>query len=262
MPELLPIEPVPPMRRDMDILANRLPSTRDLAGTDLTLQLDEGGALSLAFSGVEVRWKLEEGDGTSWSGENGYDAVEMRPGLFFVYFVAADGAGALSIVIDRELGRGVVVQDRFVESGGPTGLRVHVDPGRVEGRAGPYEPIAETRELLGKRLFCEYSDEAALEHIYLNSGTLGWQWVLVDVPVLKREVGIEAASYWKVRDQLYLLVSRGDAPIDLTLLLDLEQRRNVGRLFGKTDLGLLDRLCGAKIVVLGEFRYPADRQPG
>lgn len=262
MSELLPIEPAPPMRRDMDILANRLPSTDALAGTDLTLRFDGGGVLSLSFSAEEVRWGLEGSDGASWSGDNGYDAVEVRPALFFVYFVAADGAGALSIVIDRELGSAVVVQDRFVANGGKTGLRVLVDPARLDGLTGAYEPIAETRELLGKRLFCEYSEEAALEHIYLNSGTLAWQWVKVEVPALKREVGVEAASYWKVRDRLYLLVSRGEGAVDLTLLLDLEQGRNVGRLFGETSLGILDRRCGAKIVFLGEFSYPADRQPG
>ncbi len=261
MPELLPIQPAPPMRRGMDIMANRLPSTRELARTELTVRFDAGGALSLSFSADEVRWKLEDADGSSWSGENGYDAVEVRPGIFFVYYVVAARDGALSIVFDRERGRAVVVQDRLSERQGTTSLRLYVGPGRLDGHAGTYEPIAETRELLGKRLFCEYSEEAALEHIYLNSGTLGWQWVLVGVPELKREVGVEAASYWKVGDQLYLLVSRGTT-VDLTLLLDLEQRRNVGRLFGKTGFGILDRTCGAKIVLLGEFSYPADREPG
>jgi hypothetical protein len=262
MPELLPIEPAPPMRRDMDIMANRLPSTDALAGTDIMLRLDSGGVLSLSFTADEVRWELERSDGTTWSGDNGYDAVEVRPSLYFVYFVAADGAGAVSVVADRDMGRAVVVQDRFVESDGKTGLRVLVDPARLDGTTGAYEPIAENRELLGKRLFCEYSEEAALEHIYLNSGTLAWQWVKVELPALKREVGVEAASYWKVRDRLYLLVSRGEGAVDLTLLLDLEQGRNVGRLFGETSSGILDRRCGAKIVFLGEFHYPADRQPG
>ncbi len=263
MPELLPIPPVPPMRRDMDIMANRLPSTRDLAGTELTLRLDAGGALSLSLSAEEVRWKLEQADGTSWSGENDYDAVEVRPGIFFVDHVTADRTAAFSIVVDRELGRAAVVQNFLVEGDGRTDLRLFVEPARLEGHTGPYEPIAETRELLGKRLFCEYSEHAALEHIYLNSGTLGWQWVLVEVPELKREVGVEAASYWKIRDQLYLLASRGDEPLELTLLLDLEQRRNIGRLFGKSGFGgILDQRCGAKIVFLGEFSYPADRQPG
>jgi hypothetical protein len=262
MPELFPIAPVPPMRRNMDILANRLPSTRALGGTELVLRLDEGGVLTLSFSTEEVRWKLERVDGTSWSGEDEYDAVEVRPGVYFVDHTAADRSGAFSIVLDRERGRALSVQDRLVETNGKVGLRVFVQPGRLDEHAGPYEPITETRELLGKRLFCEYSDEAALEHIYLNSGTLGWQWVLVDVPELKREVGVVAASYWKIRDKLYLLASCGEA-LELTLLLDLEQSRNVGRTFGVSRTGdILDQRCGAKIVFLGEFSYPGDRQPG
>lgn len=263
MPELLPIQPVPPMQRDMDIIANRLPSTRALAGGDLTLRLDDGGVLALSFSAAEVRWKLEGADTTSWTGRSDYDAVEVRPGLFFVDYTTAGPDGAFSIVLDREMGRALVVQDRLAQRDGRTSLRLLIDPARLDGHAGPYEPIEETRELLGKRLFCEYSDEAALEHIYLNSGTLGWQWVLVDVPVLKREVGVEAASYWKVRDRLYLLASRGEEALELTLLLDLEQGRNVGHLYGKGAMGtLFHQRCGAKIVFLGEFSYPADRQPG
>ncbi len=262
MPELLPIAPVPPMRRDMDILTNRLPSSRALAGTDVTLQLDEGGALSLSFSTGRVRWTLEEADGTSRSGEADYDAVQVRSGVYFVDYTAADRAGAFSVVIDRELGRALLVRDRLVESNGKTGLRVFAQPARVGEHTGGYEPVTETRELLGKRLFCEYSDEAALEHVYLNSGTLGWQWVLVGVPELKREVGVVAASYWKIRDQLYLLTSCGEA-LELTLLLDLEQCRNVGRTFGMSRTGdVLDQRCGAKIVFLGECSYPADREPG
>ena len=80
--------------------------------------------------------------------------------------------------------------------------------------------------------------------------------------MLATEVGVEAASYWKIREHLYLLVTRGDAPSELTLLLDLDQKRNVGRLFGRTGYGLLDRRCGARITMLGEFTYPSDRTPG
>ncbi len=266
MPELLPIQPVPPMRRDMDIIANRLASTRALDGADLSLRLDDGCVLSLSFSTGSVRWRLDGGDGsdaTSWSGEDGYDAVEVRPELFFVEFAASVSEGSFAVVIDREKGRALVARDRLEQRDGKTSLRLFVDPARLDGHDGPYEPIAETRELLGKRLFSEYSGEAALEHLYLNSGTLGWQWVLVDVPVLKREVGVEAACYWKVRDQLYLLASRGDEPMELTLLLDLGQGRSVGHLYGQSGTGsLFYQRCGAKLVPLGEFTYPDDRQPG
>jgi hypothetical protein len=155
MPELRPIQPVPRMRGDMDIAANRFPSTNALCGTDLTLRLDDGGRLSLAFSAEQVRWNLDGADGASWSGENDYDAVEVRPNVVFVVYRAVDGSGAFSIVIDRERGRAVVVQDRFSESGEKTTLRVLVDPAGAEGYAGPFEPIAQTRELLGKRLVSE-----------------------------------------------------------------------------------------------------------
>jgi hypothetical protein len=259
--ELEPIRPVPPIRRDMDILANRLPSSDSLDGTTIDLALDNEGTLSLAMAGAAVSWKLEADRDVAASGHDPYDAVEVRPGLFFLDFVTSDETGAFSIVVDLERSRALVVRNELGGTGANPWLRLFVHPGRIGGGSGRYEPVEETRELLGTRLYCEYSDEAALEHIYLNSKTLCWQW-LVSPEVLATEVGVEAASYWKIRDRLYLLVTRGDEPSELTLLLDLEQKRNVGRLFGRTGYGLLDRRCGAKITMLGEFAYPRDRTPG
>lgn len=259
--ELETIRPVPPIRRDMDILANRLPSTDALDGMTMALEFGKEGTLSLAMSGGDVSWKLEADHDISASGHDPYDAVEVRPGLFFLDFVTSGGTGAFSNVVDLERSRALVVRNELDSTGGEAWLRVFLHTGRVGGGSGHYEPVEETRELLGTRLYCEYSDEAALEHVYLNSKTLCWQW-LVSPEVLATEVGVEAASYWKIRDRLYLLVTRGDDPTELTLLLDLDQKRNVGRLFGRTGYGLLDRRCGAKITMLGQFTYSGDRSPG
>jgi hypothetical protein len=94
--ELEPIQPVPPIRRDMDILANRLPSTDALDGTTIAVELERGGTLSLALSGGDVSWQFETTGPGSGVGHDPYDAVEVRQGLFFVDFVASGGTRAFS----------------------------------------------------------------------------------------------------------------------------------------------------------------------
>lgn len=260
MYQLKPIQPVPPMQRDMDILANRLPSTDVLAGETIDLAFDDGATMSMALSADTVSWKFTDGDRTQ-RGEDSYDAVEMRTGVFFLDFAMAGGPFAFSHVIDRENRRAITVWNELIDVGGKKDLRELLRPSRLAGHAGDYVPIAQSRELLGRRIFCEYSREAALEHLYVNSRTIVWQWLLRP-PELEFEVGIEAASYWKIRDELFLLTTRGEDPIGLTLLMDFDRKRNVGRLFGHGGFGIVDRRCGAKIVFLGEFTYPTGYEPG
>jgi len=261
MRQLKPIEPVPPMRRDMDIGANRLPSTEALAGRTIGLDYDHGLRLTLTFTPTRLRWSTDAPAADADGGEVPYDAVEIRPGTFFIDYVIADRGRCLSHVVDSERGRALSVVSEIVDVSGKPDLRVLLQPARLRDHVGRYQAIAETRELLGKRLFCQYGPHAALEHIYANSATIVWQW-LRSPPELALEVGVEAVTMWKIGERLYLISTRGEAPIQLTLLLDLEQMRNVGRLFGRGAFGLVDRRCGAKITFLGEFAYPAGYAPG
>jgi MoaF N-terminal domain/MoaF C-terminal domain len=261
MRELLPIRPVPPVARDMDIMENRLPSTQALAGETIGLRFEDDSTARLTFSASHVRWSFGHSGAQELGAEDRYDAVEIRPGIFFVDFSLADRSMAFSHIIDREHGRALTVWSRIFGRGATEDLQVSLRPATLSERPVLGEPIEETRELIGKRLYCEYSREAALEHIYVNSATIVWQWLL-GPPQLAREVGIEAVSMWKIRDRLYLLAARGPEPIQLTLLLDLERMRNVGRIFGRGGLGEVDRRCGAKITFLGDIAYPADRHPG
>jgi len=257
MPELLPIRPVPPMARDMDLKKNRMPSTSVLAGETITLAYDHGEELVFDLGGDRLKWRTKDGQ----RGEEPYDAVELRPGIFFLHHASEDAAIGRSHVIDRPGGRAVTAWD---DASGPV-LRRFVHSARTGDDGGPYVPIAETRELIGRRAYCQYSDEAALEHVYVNSAAILWQWlVLPDDPrfdVLKAEVGIEAVSMRKVGDDLFFLALNDGGPVGLTLLMDFTQKRNVGMLFGRTQAGLLSRPVGADIVLLNNMQYPAGFEP-
>jgi len=261
--QLKPIEPPPPIKRDMDILANRLPSTGRLAGETIELAYDDGARMTMELAEGRLRWRFADGD-RRHEGEDAYDAVEIRPDVFFLDFAVAGGPFAFSHVVDREQGRAITVWNEITREGEAIDLKELMRPARLGGSMRAYEPIAESRELLGRRVFCEYSPEAALEHIYVNSRTIVWQWLLSppELDHLKHEVGIEAATMWKVQDELFLLSTRGEAPMELTLLLDFKRNRNVGRLYGHAGPGIVDRRCGAKITFLGEFAYPAGYEPG
>lgn len=252
------ILPPPPVRRDMDISANRLPSTTALDGSEVTLEMTDGASFELGFAGGEVNWKLEIGDEVS-EGTDEYDAVEVRPDLFFVDFCTSDRSRAVSIALDCGRGRALVIVNDLVDRGDGSGLLVKASAAQVNG-TGDYVPIEATAELTGRRLFCEYSDGVALEHIYLNSRVLAWQWLKTPLPELVHEVGVDSTMYWKIDDSLYLLHSMGEA-VELTLLLDLEQKRNVGRLFGQGLVDFVDERCGAKLTLLGRTDYPEGYHP-
>lgn len=265
MQELKPIDPVPPMARDMDLARYRLPSTRMLAGETITLDYDDGATATLRLTEERVSWEVRNGAETL-RGEDDYDAVEVRPGLFFLHFAAREAGLGLSTVIDREAGRAITVWNVPVALQGEWDLRRFLRPGRLAEATAEYRPIAQTRKLIGRRAYCIYSEEAALEHIYVNSAAIVWQWLLLpDDPrfdPLRTEVGIEAVSMWEVRDDMFLIALRVPGPVQLTLLMDFRQMRNVGCLFGRGPHGLIDRLVGAKIVHLGDMTYPGGHEPG
>jgi hypothetical protein len=249
------------MARDMDLVKNRLPSTRSLAGETIVLEYDDGAVATLRLTADRVTWQVR-GNGEVLEGDDSYDAVELRPDLFFLHFSSPAANLGLSHVIDRVDGRAITVWNVAERQE----LQRFLRPARVAGHAKAYRPIEESRELIGRRAYCQYSEEAALEHIYVNSSAVVWQWLLLpDDPrfdVLKTEVGIEAVSMRKVRDEVFLLVLNDGGPVGLTLLMDFEQRRNVGCLFGKGPNGIVDRPCGAVITPLNQLSYPPGFEPG
>ena len=247
--------------RSTDLADNRLPSTQALAGEKFDITLDDGSTLALALDAETLAWRLRADGETSEGGECPYDAVEMRPGLFFLDFVATGAQRSVTVVLDRGRGRALTFVTDIIDADAEPGLRQEVRTGRVAGADGEYEPIAETRELLGRRLYCEYSPGVAIEHIHLNSQTIGWQWLKTPVAELTNDAGIESAAMWKVGDELFLLRSMGPLPVMLILLLDLVQRRSVGRLFGTGNFGPVDDRCGATITLLGRMEYPDEYEP-
>lgn len=248
-------------RDSSDRGTNRLPSSTALEAEVLEFTLEDGTKAVAEFVGGALRWRATSPDEQTVSIQGPCNAVEIRPGAFHVDADISAVHQALSLVVDRDAGRAIVVDSVVRLAGGLVTLHQRIRTARLEGARTPYEPIGETRELIGRRLICEYAPGTAMEHLYLNSSTIAWQR-LKSPPELAFEVEWERASMWKVRDELFLLGSVGRFPLELVLLLDLEQNRNVGHLFGRSSSGsLLYQLCGARIIPLGRTDYPPGYLP-
>src|SRR5690606_19868832 len=197
---------------------------------------DHGDRVTLRFSEQRVVWEFSGPNGTAGrKGEDGYDAVELRGGVFFVTIASPEANAGFNHVIDQAAGRAVSIVNELELTEDRARLRRFVWTASLGEPAGSYEPIPESDELIGRRAFCQYSDEAALEHVYVNSRAIIWQWLLLpDDPrfdPLRTEVGIEAVSMRKVQDDLFLLTLHDGGPVGLTLLMDFAQKQNVGWLF-------------------------------
>jgi hypothetical protein len=230
---------------------NRMTSTQRLAGTTLRLLLEGGEAQELVFDQETVKC----GPG----GALPYDAVELRPSIFLIDLPDLPAGRATTVLACLDTGGGLVVVNELIEHHGRAELSQTIQSCRFDDRAG-VSPPARTRELIGLRVTAEYAPTIAVEQIYLSSTRIAWQSLAKDEFTANAEA--DHATFWRVADDLYLITWVEELrPLGAVLLTDLAAGRNVGKLFGADDLGLLNELCGAKLSVLGRTYYPPSRQP-
>jgi len=237
---------------------NRLPATAALAGTKHVIEVDGGARVELDFvSADRVRWAEDGGSGDDW-----YEAVEKRPGVFFVTRTyAAEPLRASVLVIDAGRGRSLTIESLIAPQPTPGRPRVSqiFRPGVLAGRAPRGKPAEPTRDLIGWRALYRYSPNHLYEHIYLSSERYAWQCLVGE----QRGHGdVDLASTWSLGDGLYVFTFREFLiPVAATWLYDLEAMRTTGVFFGLGATGAAR--CapgGAFITELGRVSYP-DEQP-
>ena len=233
----------------------RLPSTEELASRDIALTLDDGSTVELSFDKETLRWR--GGPGATGASAT-YDAVAVRPNIYFVQFLHRDNRTATSMVVNLNSGGGVLVTNSLIRGDHRTDLQQDIYSCIVTGSNGPFPQL--TAELVGKRAYAEYSDDHVAEHVYFNPRRIVWQG-LCKFDSSGSEC--DQATMWKLDDQLFLLTWVEEwEPVGACLLLDYTAMRNVGVLFGQDDNGLVHELCGARLRMLGEITYPAGYEPG
>lgn len=231
----------------------RLPGT-DLSGTQLTLTLDDGSSIDLAFDGDEVAWN---------GVRDPYDAVAVRDDVVFVNLpLTSREREAVTIVYSTTTHRALVAFSRIGEEEVQGEPRVTqefhaavTDGGEPTGeRPGP------SRDLIGKRNIYRYSPEHLYEHVYVSSQRYAWQCL---EGVQRGHGDMDLSTVWKFQDGLYLFCFREfRIAVASVWLHDLGYAlRTTGVFLGLNGAGESEHSrAGGHIYPLGSVSYP-DAQP-
>ncbi|MBB2502239.1 MoaF C-terminal domain-containing protein [Amycolatopsis echigonensis] len=232
----------------------RLPSA-DLTGRELTVTLDDGAKLELRFL---------DGERLACNGvEDPYDAVAVRPDVFFVNVPMTSVEGeARTIVYSTTTHRALTVRsvigDEDIEGTPRVSQTFHAgitDGGEPTGHVpGP------SRDLIGKRNVYRYSPNHLYEHVYLSSERYCWQCV---EGVQRGHGDVDLSTVWKFADGLYLFCFREfRIAVASVWLHDLGYAlRTTGVFLGITGDGRSEHSrAGGNIYPLGSISYP-DVQP-
>lgn len=248
---------------------NRLPATDALSGEELTLRLDDGSRLALAFAAADrVAWEDASG-----GGEDACEVIQVDERAYFIDMTfASRPTEALTIVADVGSGRALTVRSivgpedvvgeprvgqRFVP-----GVVGH--PQRPDGRGGhapaPDDPPAPTRDLIGRRTLYRYSPEHVYEHVYLSSQRYAWQCLQ---GVQRGHGDCDMATTYRFAPGRYLFTFREfRIPVASVFFYNMDALRSTGKFLGVTGDGAIENSpAGAHIIPLGEVSYPEGLDP-
>ncbi|WP_053352009.1 MoaF C-terminal domain-containing protein [Leucobacter musarum] len=244
----------------------RLPNA-DLTGTRLTLKLDDGSVLRLAFDAREVVWSadgaLADPDSTDRDHRDPIDVVRVRDDVVFVNLpLVSRERESLTVVYSESTHRALVVRSRIARHDrageprvGQTFWSAVTDGGEPTGEApGP------SRDLIGVRNLYRYSPEHLYEHVYISSERYAWQCI---TGVQRGHGDMDLSTVWRFADDLYLFCFREfRIAVASAWLHDLgPAKRTTGVFLGITGSGEAEHSrAGGHVIPLGTVDYP-DAQP-
>lgn len=245
---------------------NRQASTDRLQGRTLQIALEGNGEATLEFLSDRVlQWRGLPGLALDASGTCPVDVVEAAPDvLLIVAMLPAHARETVAVVLDHGTHHVLFVASQLAGDERPferkTRIRQRFTTGRLLGsqpRSQSPAP-APTRDLIGTRAIYRYSADTVYEHVYLNTHWYSYQCLK---GVRRGDCGTDEASYWKIRDDVYVVTWR-EILIDLaaTFVYDMKACRSTGCAWG-TPGGLPEPrhiLTGATFETLDAANYPAD----
>jgi NAD(P)-dependent dehydrogenase (short-subunit alcohol dehydrogenase family) len=245
---------------------NRQASTDRLQGQALEIALETNAATVLEFlaNGV-LRWRGLPGFALEEAGTCPVDVVEAAPNVLLITaMLPPQGRETMAIVLDLNSLHAAFIASRLADDRRPFERRTRISQrftrGALGGRQGSAvgPPPMLTRDLIGTRAIYRYSEDTIYEHIYLNSRWYTYQCLK---GLRKGDCGTDEASYWKIRDGVYVVTWR-EILIDLAAVFvyDMNACRSTGCAWG-TPGGLPEPrhiLTGALFEKLNEPGYPAD----
>ncbi len=219
----------------------RLPLTSKLAGQqfELYLEKDDKKIFIHLKNSSQLEWRS---DAEPLKIEH-YEAIEIRPNIFFVDWVYhAEPKQSMSIVLDLVAQEATLLWSQLpnAEDARPdlferikkfndlSAVKVHIIHAGIN-RKRTEEVHCRTAELVGKRLKHTYSSQHAFEHIYLNERLFCWQ--SLEGPD-KGLADTDPIEYVKIADNLYLYSWRERfVPWVGIEIIDLVQMRTAGKAF-------------------------------
>lgn len=245
---------------------NRQASTDRLQGQTLQIKLEGNDEAVLEFLPDRVlRWRGLPGLAFDESGTCPVDVVEAAPDvLLIVAMLPASGRESMAIVVDHSTHHVLFVASQLADGGLPFARKTRVTQRFTTGRLLGPQPAsrsptpAPTRDLIGTRAIYRYSEDTIYEHVYLNTHWYSYQCLK---GVRRGDCGTDEASYWKIRDDVYVVTWR-EILIDLAaaFVYDMKACRSTGCAWG-TPGGLPDPRhipTGALFEKLNDAGYPTD----
>ncbi|MGA1838275.1 molybdenum cofactor biosynthesis F family protein [Herbiconiux sp. 11R-BC] len=233
--------------------ANRGPRTTALEGRTLTVSDERGTRIVHRFGAHRVDWDYHPGTGdpiAAASKSDDYEAFEIDDELYYVQFHHAHlPEEAVSLVLDLRSGEVLTVISIVGPEGQVPRVEQIVVPARLEelpGRrpdaaaAGPHPSSRPhpTTELLGRRVFWQYSPEHAYEHVYLSPEWYTWQCLAGPERGL---ADTDACTMWQLRPGIHLFAWREKvipcASVTVADHRSAHSLRSHGMLFGLDSSG-------------------------
>ncbi|UJB30132.1 MoaF C-terminal domain-containing protein [Chromobacterium sp. Beijing] len=227
-----------------------LPRCAELDGRSLRLCFDDDSAADCRLeSGGDARVVLERpGRASALAEIDGFHASSLRAGVYFIDFRhQGPAAQSLSLILDLAQRRFTLVLGRLPDADAAricafdrverqmelTGVEVEFLHGAVNQPAAAVPRHPPSRELIGMRNRYRYSPTECYEHIYLNDGLYAWHCL---EGVERGLADVDRCHYYQVAERLYLFVWREKIiPTLGVILIDLEQMRTDGKIFGYQD---------------------------
>jgi hypothetical protein len=197
-----------------EVQAFRLPRTADLVGQSLTLYPDDHNAPG----GIEFKdhttliWRAAHQ--TPHTGL--YDAIQLRPDIYFIDWVVPDAPNeTMSVVLDFLTQEATIVHCRLPKSPEEASfdfahrisqyndLSTAKANVRYAGIGQPRQTYhhRQSQELIGRRLIHLVSDQHQYEHIYLNQHMMGSSTLKRGGGSLVTKTGVQTYSSWHAATQ-------------------------------------------------------------
>lgn len=245
-----------------ELSINRLPDTEKLKNTEFHLHFESGVAYLVFDFADGVRWQGLPLGAELGNGQGAVRAVEAAPELYFVELVLPDDSqqGAI-IVLDQRNQDALLVHSVRDASRHAAGLASNFTQGfhPASLQAGQPSRAVETRDLIGKRVLNVYSEETAVEHIYINSQ---WYTYHINGGIRHGDCDCDEVSYYKLREDVYLVAFRETAlDVAIVLVLDTEALRSTGVATGREGDNWFRLPIGSHMHFLSHTDYPEGYAP-